>query len=570
MFRIFILSLLLCLAASSGGQIVDRTHVSAAVRCTVEEYFVPDIDNFSEYYADGRFDAQAVDELSGEYIEPNHFFHNDRKYGSYADWVREYIATSLRGGYFNHQVTLLNQELQKDSGYNDRYKVPIEFVRTDPVTEAEVGRKVRLMLTFVYHGRRQNVHILRLDGDIPAVPLPAPKESAEPVPAVVEGSVPLAVTEQSGVAVHTHTDSSYVMFFLSEAWLLLVEHWVLAVLLGFMVFMLFFTSGEELRFTSRRQQILASGGLTLIIGVFALGAWTATVRMDNPSRIRPHVLDAYDDYRVDSLYRVVAVRQGEMWGLVNYGGRVLYPVGLDSISPFSSSYSLVMSGKRYGYLQPDGSFVGWYDFGTPVVDDKCILGLRLDDCKRKITYSSVVLRADDNIYNALPYDRVEHWHGSLYKVWADNKQGLIDIAGNVVLPIEYDDIDWPHNDRAVIMKTSGSTELQRISNQREGLIDTSGKVIITPSSYRDIAGFHDGLARVETVGYRIGYIDKGGKLVIPCRFIDGNNFQNGMACARQNKTPGYWGVIDRKGNWVVQPEYQNEYKLAKMYGISLY
>lgn len=571
MFRIVILTLLFCLASSGAGQIVDRASVAVAVKATVDDYFVSHLSMFCEDYADGVFDKRTpVNDVSKLYIEPNHFFYNDRKYDSYAVWVREYIETSLHGVYYNHRLSLLLRDLQKE--LLDRYTVPVELVRVDPVTNKEVGAKFRLLLTFVYQGVGQYVHIMRLDGDIPDLPLPAPKETAEPAQVAVDA--PASGASSGAIKAYLRdsiNSDSLALFFLSEAWLLLVEYWVLALLLGFLVFILFFSFGkEELRYTSRLQQVLGSGGLTLVVGLVVLGVLTATVRMENPSRMRPHVLDAYDDYRIDSLYRVVAVKQGDKWGLVNYAGRVLHPVGLDSISPFSSSYSLVMSGKRYGYLQPDGKFVGWYDFGTPVVDNKGVFGLRLDDSKPDITYSAFDLMADGEVYTVLPYDRVEHWHGSLYRVRTGHQYGLIDPTGRVVLPVEYDGIDWPHNDRAVIMKTSGSTELQRISNRREGLIDTAGKIIITPSSYWDIARFYDGLAKVTTTGSRVGYIDPSGKLVIPCRFIDGHNFQKGMACARQNKIPGYWGVIDRKGNWVVQPEYQNVYDLATMYGISRY
>ena len=64
---------------------------------------------------------------------------------------------------------------------------------------------------------------------------------------------------------------------------------------------------------------------------------------------------------------------------------------------------------------------------------------------------------------------------------------------------------------------------------RWGYIDQTGKVVIPPNSGRMISdsngeesAFHDGLAMIEVedkaIPPRKGFIDKGGKLVIPARF----------------------------------------------------
>ena len=228
MFRIVILSLLFCLASCGGGQIEDRASVAAALKATVEDYFVSHLNNFCEDYADGVFDTTRVKGLSSIYIEPNHFFYNDRKYSSYAVWVREYIETSLHGVYYNHRLSLLLRDLQKDRV--DRYMVPVELVRVDPVTDKEVGRNVRLLLSFVYQGVGQYVHIIRLDGDIPPLPLPAPKKTAKPVQVTGDAPAPGASTGAGAIKAYLRdsiNSESLVLFFLSEAWLLLVDYWVL-------------------------------------------------------------------------------------------------------------------------------------------------------------------------------------------------------------------------------------------------------------------------------------------------------------------------------------------------------
>jgi hypothetical protein len=53
---------------------------------------------------------------------------------------------------------------------------------------------------------------------------------------------------------------------------------------------------------------------------------------------------------------------------------------------------------------------------------------------------------------------------------------------------------------------------------------------------------------------KLGYIDEWGKEIIPFLFEDARSFINGYSCAKNN---GLWGVIDKKANWVILPQYQN-------------
>ena len=82
--------------------------------------------------------------------------------------------------------------------------------------------------------------------------------------------------------------------------------------------------------------------------------------------------------------------------------------------------------------------------------------------------------------------------------------------------------------------------------------------------YTHVWFFSEGLAAVEKDG-KIGFVNMKGKLVIPHKFIHRTNdhpdiaFSNGM-CVIANGN-GQLGVIDRKGEWIVKPVYE-EVKLT--------
>lgn len=622
MFRIVILSLLFCLASCGGGQIEDRASVAAALKATVEDYFVSHLSIFCEDYADGVFDRRtSVNAYSSLYIEPNHFFYNGRRYSSYAVWVREYIETSLHGAYYNHRLSLLLRDLQKDRV--DRYTVPVELVRVDPVTAEEVGAKFRLLLTFVYQGVGQYVHIMRLDGDIPPLPLPAPKESAKPTQVAVDAPAPGASTGVGAIKAYLRdsiNSESLVLFFLSEAWLLLVDYWVLALLLGFLVFILFFSFGkEELRYTSRLQQVLGSGGLTLVVGLVVLGVLTATVRMDNPSRVRPHVLDAYDDFFINIDYRIVTVKQGDKWGLVNYAGRVLLPPQFHAIGSFSDGMTWVKQDDKVGYIdslgvvrvspQYDGAYA-FHNGQALVIDlnDSDRYGIIIDRegnvlrQYRKVDHfkngyakvhkgSKVGYIRHPDFQEVIPpvYDQVGDFRFGYVSVetfgyvsvetgrWVmDRQEGVLDSLGHVVVPVEYKSAHIVDKDRIVVSK-----ELW----EKAALVDMQGRWIVPFGRFNRIGVISENRAAVRD-GHKWGYIDRDGRVVIPLKYNRAETFSEGVATVRIGQShgcvgldgqlviplmydeiglssqglmaaqkDGYWGVINHQNETVVPFEY---------------
>ncbi|HML37407.1 MAG TPA: WG repeat-containing protein [Bacillota bacterium] len=86
-----------------------------------------------------------------------------------------------------------------------------------------------------------------------------------------------------------------------------------------------------------------------------------------------------------------------------------------------------------------------------------------------------------------------------------------------------------------------------------GFLDLSGNEII-PLVYDDAFSFHEGLAAVCKDG-KWGFIDKnGGEAIAPVYDQVDSSFSNGMASASLN---GKWGLIDKAGNTVVPFEYDN-------------
>lgn len=85
------------------------------------------------------------------------------------------------------------------------------------------------------------------------------------------------------------------------------------------------------------------------------------------------------------------------------------------------------------------------------------------------------------------------------------------------------------------------------------LIDEKGKQTLVSTPARKVNSFSEGLAPLQTMDKKFGFIDESGTLVIPSQFVAVGYFSDGLAWARNEK--GKVGFIDRSGKWVLQPEF---------------
>lgn len=88
-----------------------------------------------------------------------------------------------------------------------------------------------------------------------------------------------------------------------------------------------------------------------------------------------------------------------------------------------------------------------------------------------------------------------------------------------------------------------------------GFVNENGMLAIN-AHYREVTPFKEGLAAVVPEGSKLwGYLDRNGRMAIPATFDKAEPFSEGYASVRQNHK---WGIIDRQGNFILSPEYQEQ------------
>ncbi|MBQ8464031.1 MAG: WG repeat-containing protein [Prevotella sp.] len=89
----------------------------------------------------------------------------------------------------------------------------------------------------------------------------------------------------------------------------------------------------------------------------------------------------------------------------------------------------------------------------------------------------------------------------------------------------------------------------RDGNRRYGFIDMTGKVVIA-CKWTQALSFHEGLASVTNDEGRSGYINKDGETVLPFKWFAAGSFGEGLATVKEEMN-GKYGFIDRTGRLVI-------------------
>ena len=137
------------------------------------------------------------------------------------------------------------------------------------------------------------------------------------------------------------------------------------------------------------------------------------------------------------------------------------------------------------------------------------------------------------------YDDAKDYDKGISIVTLGDKKGAINQQGDMVIPCKYDNINLCKDDSLAAA----------FINETSGFIDLEGNVVV-PFDYEYCGTFSEGLADVRKNGL-IGFVNRNGKLVIPCKYNNLYNdcgFSEGMVGV---SIDGKWGYIDKNGNIII-------------------
>jgi hypothetical protein len=162
--------------------------------------------------------------------------------------------------------------------------------------------------------------------------------------------------------------------------------------------------------------------------------------------------------------------------------------------------------------------------------------------------SGILNRVTGDFIECSSFSYIQSIENGSFIVRQDEKWGLIDNAGMVIAPCQFDFIHGFSEGLAVVQQ-----------NGKSGFIDgKSGKIVI-PCQFDIAREFREGLANVRQNG-KWGFIDKSGKMVVPCQFDDVEYFKDGLAVVKQNEG---WGFIDKSGKIVIPCQFDRTWQFSE-------
>jgi hypothetical protein len=277
-------------------------------------------------------------------------------------------------------------------------------------------------------------------------------------------------------------------------------------------------------------------------------------------------------YRPISFPLPLCLFEGGLCGADNRDGSIAVAPRYDFVDDFHEGRAMVRSGGLYGYVDAGGKVVvepqyaiaGRYRLGLAEVDiggrsalidleGRQVLAPRFASA---IPFTKNVFWVSDGAreQHKLKPGR-EEFSGPAFRptgsvLRTNAKWGLVDASGAWIREPEFRDIagfDPENNNLMWAQATTGW-----------GLIRPNGTWALEPT-FQYKHELSDGLAAVWRDG-KLGYIDRAGQIAIPVRFdtsVGSSEFAAGLpAPAKLGKLTG---LIDRSGNWVIEPAYDRIY-----------
>jgi hypothetical protein len=138
------------------------------------------------------------------------------------------------------------------------------------------------------------------------------------------------------------------------------------------------------------------------------------------------------------------------------------------------------------------------------------------------------------------YESLCRFAEGLFVAVDEGKSGILDIAGNVILPLEYDSIYPTWNNAVAPVRKDG----------KYGLVDRTGKIVLEPT-YGDIES-RNGTVFFTQDGKR-GILDNAGNVLIPADYDEVEYFSH-RNTGFVLHLDGYQGYADLAGNIIVEPD----------------
>lgn len=257
-----------------------------------------------------------------------------------------------------------------------------------------------------------------------------------------------------------------------------------------------------------------------------------------------------------------AVSIGLKKGFIDKNGQIIIPAIYEEVQAFKNGVAIVRKDFRFGIIDTLGNFLlsNSYDEIVPWENDFYRLGVFTPTTGRVTTFG--LAGANGKLLLDTLYSYIDLQKGQYIRAKKDSLYGLFDRQGKVIVPMEYTYLGDVRDAKFMAAEKSGNW----------GFLDTSGTVVL-PFTYQTPISASEGRIWVRKDSARI-LMDYQFREIK--RFTVYNKiypFVNGYATVSIKDTGNYngnlYGYIDKDGNEVVAPQFDEGAGDINLYGIAV-
>jgi hypothetical protein len=261
-------------------------------------------------------------------------------------------------------------------------------------------------------------------------------------------------------------------------------------------------------------------------------------------------------------------------GFINSNGEVIIKPEFTAAGVFEGKLARALRDSLWGFINQEGKFVITPRFTLARDFSEGLAEVWIKDKHFYIDTLGVIVFETQ-------FKNTGKFYNGLSKVYSNEgfTKGFMDNHGKLIIPVKH---------------LYAEDFSEGLANVSEKFLDVSGKSVIEAKDYKIVKGFSEGMAVVtledgspafidkrgkviirlkdlhissaysfsngfavvndEGTDHKSGFINKNGKIVIPCQFAEANGFSEGYASVR-NDLNGLWGYINKRGEWVIKQRF---------------
>jgi hypothetical protein len=291
-------------------------------------------------------------------------------------------------------------------------------------------------------------------------------------------------------------------------------------------------------------------------------------------------------------YAIGYILEGGKWGYINSEGKVVINLQFEDARIFSDGLAAVKINNKWGYIDKEAGFVIKPKFDAALDFKDGVARVKEGDCWGCIDKNGSYLISPQFYWIEAFFEGIAIVHD----IW-NKHQGYINKTGDIIIPLIYSIRDhlrackdgmiivevkeqgiFIYNDSGKLIYGPGGNKRSKFSKTtffseglagvensyvyynynsdigfKWGFINKEGKVVID-TVYDEVRSFSEGLAAVKKM-WKWGFINKEGQLVIDCQFDRVGSFSEGIASVQSN---GKWGAINKEGKLIIDYLYNDD------------